>query len=103
MAKASNQPSALRDGRGRENLRPDPEICSVVALAARGRILCYTRITHGIAGKLARQQDTRASHRKPEAVMFNFSEFFAGGGMVRAGLGSKWRCRFANDFDPKKC
>ena len=34
--------------------------------------------------------------------MFNFSEFFAGGGMVRAGLGSKWRCRFANDFDPKK-
>jgi DNA (cytosine-5)-methyltransferase 1 len=34
--------------------------------------------------------------------MFNFSEFFAGGGMVRAGLGSKWRRRFANDFDPKK-
>jgi len=22
--------------------------------------------------------------------------------MVRAGLGAKWRCRFANDFDPKK-
>jgi len=34
--------------------------------------------------------------------MFDFFEFFAGGGMVRAGLGVKWHCRFANDFDPKK-
>jgi DNA (cytosine-5)-methyltransferase 1 len=35
--------------------------------------------------------------------MFSFFEFFAGGGMVRAGLGSaNWRCRFANDFDHKK-
>jgi DNA (cytosine-5)-methyltransferase 1 len=29
-------------------------------------------------------------------------EFFAGGGMVRAGLGSQWSCLFANDFDPRK-
>ena len=29
-------------------------------------------------------------------------EFFAGGGMARAGLGPGWRCRFANDFDPLK-
>ena len=34
--------------------------------------------------------------------MFDFFEFFAGGGMVRAGLGANWRCSFANDFDPKK-
>ncbi len=35
--------------------------------------------------------------------MFEFLEFFAGGGMVRAGLGSdNWHCRFANDFDHKK-
>ena len=35
--------------------------------------------------------------------MFDFFEFFAGGGMVRAGLGgTKWRCCFANDFDRKK-
>lgn len=35
--------------------------------------------------------------------MFDFLEFFAGGGMVRAGLGAvNWRCRFANDFDHKK-
>jgi DNA (cytosine-5)-methyltransferase 1 len=34
--------------------------------------------------------------------MGNFYEFFAGGGMARAGLGNKWRCLFANDFDHKK-
>ncbi|MEC7299748.1 MAG: DNA (cytosine-5-)-methyltransferase [Pseudomonadota bacterium] len=31
-----------------------------------------------------------------------FYEFFAGGGMARAGLGSDWTCLLANDFDPKK-
>jgi len=34
--------------------------------------------------------------------MYTFYEFFAGGGMVRAGLGNEWRCLFANDFDHKK-
>ncbi|WP_255548252.1 DNA cytosine methyltransferase [Erythrobacter ani] len=34
--------------------------------------------------------------------MPNFYEFFAGGGMARAGLGSRWECLFANDFDRKK-
>src|SRR5688572_25924116 len=37
-----------------------------------------------------------------EATMRDFREFFAGGGMVRAGLGPEWRCVFANDFDHKK-
>ncbi len=31
-----------------------------------------------------------------------FYEFFAGGGMARAGLGERWRCLFANDFSRKK-
>ena len=35
-------------------------------------------------------------------TQFTFLEFFAGGGMARAGLGDKWRCLFANDFDQKK-
>lgn len=34
--------------------------------------------------------------------MATFYEFFAGGGMARAGLGPQWQCLFANDFDPKK-
>ena len=35
--------------------------------------------------------------------MPTFFEFFAGGGMVREGLGEEWTCKFANDFDRKKC
>ena len=34
--------------------------------------------------------------------MANLYEFFAGGGMARAGLGPAWHCLRANDFDPKK-
>ena len=37
-----------------------------------------------------------------ETRLPTFFEFFAGGGMVRAGLGAAWQCTFANDFDPKK-
>lgn len=33
---------------------------------------------------------------------FGFYEFFAGGGMARAGLGERWECLIANDFDPMK-
>ncbi|MBY0421748.1 MAG: DNA cytosine methyltransferase, partial [Parvularculaceae bacterium] len=33
---------------------------------------------------------------------YTFYEFFAGGGMARAGLGRPWRCVFANDFDEGK-
>jgi DNA (cytosine-5)-methyltransferase 1 len=34
--------------------------------------------------------------------MGDYYEFFAGGGMARAGLGAGWNCLFANDFDPMK-
>ncbi|MCI0506201.1 MAG: DNA cytosine methyltransferase, partial [Gammaproteobacteria bacterium] len=33
---------------------------------------------------------------------YSYYEFFAGGGMARAGLGNRWRCLFANDIDEKK-
>ena len=33
---------------------------------------------------------------------FSFYEFFAGGGMARLGLGERWECVFANDFDAMK-
>jgi DNA (cytosine-5)-methyltransferase 1 len=54
---------------------------------------------------------SRTQKRKPVASAKNknrahpplkFYEFFAGGGMARAGLGDQWECLFANDFDPKK-
>lgn len=41
-------------------------------------------------------------NRRRGAGVHNFYEFFAGGGMARAGLGPNWRCLFANDFDHKK-
>jgi len=34
--------------------------------------------------------------------MYDFYEFFAGGGMARLGLGRHWRCVFANDIDERK-
>ncbi|GAB2546659.1 DNA cytosine methyltransferase [Spirosoma aerophilum] len=34
--------------------------------------------------------------------MPTFYEFFAGGGMAKAGLGEEWQCLFANDFDEVK-
>ncbi|WP_298937766.1 DNA cytosine methyltransferase [uncultured Ruegeria sp.] len=34
--------------------------------------------------------------------MATFYEFFAGGGMARAGLGEGWSCTFANDFSEMK-
>jgi DNA (cytosine-5)-methyltransferase 1 len=33
---------------------------------------------------------------------FTWYEFFAGGGMARLGLGSRWKCVFANDWCAKK-
>jgi DNA (cytosine-5)-methyltransferase 1 len=35
-------------------------------------------------------------------MTLGYYEFFAGGGMARAGLGSDWTCLLANDIDPKK-
>jgi len=35
-------------------------------------------------------------------MTLGYYEFFAGGGMARAGLGRGWTCLLANDVDPKK-
>jgi DNA (cytosine-5)-methyltransferase 1 len=44
----------------------------------------------------------RFAHHRPVSRPFSAYEFFAGGGMARAGLGERWACLFANDFDPLK-
>ena len=41
-------------------------------------------------------------HEPNKNIIGSFYEFFAGGGMARAGLGENWQCLFANDFDQKK-
>lgn len=35
-------------------------------------------------------------------TQYAYYDFFAGGGMAGFGLGSKWRCLFANDIDDRK-
>lgn len=39
---------------------------------------------------------------KGDQMRFKYFEFFAGGGMTRAGLGPPWECLYANDFDVGK-
>lgn len=50
--------------------------------------------------------DLRSLALQPVAMVesppFEAYEFFAGGGMLRAGLGDGWACTFANDIDPQK-
>lgn len=54
---------------------------------------------------LAYRRKAKPTSRKTDTAAdadFTFYEFFAGGGMARAGLGLRWQCLFANDFDFKK-
>jgi DNA (cytosine-5)-methyltransferase 1 len=54
---------------------------------------------------LSYRRPSKTPERKTDEAAtadFTFHEFFAGGGMVRAGLGLRWQCLFANDFDFKK-
>src|SRR5437870_364806 len=43
-----------------------------------------------------------APFQRTSLIMPTYYEFFAGGGMAKAGLGDKWSCLFANDIDVKK-
>ena len=45
---------------------------------------------------------SKSRYASPVAAPFTFYEFFAGGGMARVGLGERWACAFANDFDRRK-
>jgi DNA (cytosine-5)-methyltransferase 1 len=62
--------------------------------------------TMGTKGKLlktlTRQMENGDKPSERRRGKFLFYEFFAGGGMARAGLGKNWRCAFANDCDEKK-
>jgi len=49
-----------------------------------------------------RYRPPEKTQRTAAPAPFTFWEFFSGGGMARAGLGSGWKCLFANDFDHKK-
>jgi len=50
----------------------------------------------------SRQRPDMVESSFRESAPGRFYEFFAGGGMVRAGLGEGWQCLLANDLDPAK-
>ncbi len=70
-----------------------------------------SRIHDGSAGVALLEADHGQGFRLPipkqprllfDTTAYTFYEFFAGGGMARAGMGKNWNCLFANDFDYKK-
>lgn len=68
-----------------------------------GKIKMSSWITEAINEKI--QRDIENAQVIPEQINLSgpsFYEFFAGGGMARAGLGEHWNCLFANDFSPMK-
>ena len=68
-----------------------------------GKVPMSSWIARAIEDKIAR--DTCTADQPGVASSqggHRFYEFFAGGGMARAGLGPAWQCLFANDFEPMK-
>jgi DNA (cytosine-5)-methyltransferase 1 len=68
-----------------------------------GKMSMSAWIARAIDDKILR--DTQLAQERPTPIVrkgHRFYEFFAGGGMARAGLGEEWSCLFANDFDPMK-
>ena len=53
-------------------------------------------------GRTVRYSSSRTQKDVRGTRLLTYYEFFAGGGMVRAGLGPAWQCLFANDIDTKK-
>jgi DNA (cytosine-5)-methyltransferase 1 len=68
-----------------------------------GKMTMSAWIARAIDEKIQRDTQltqSRSTHDVPQGR--RFYEFFAGGGMARAGLGEGWNCLFANDFSPMK-
>src|SRR5690606_30026266 len=84
-------------------LQPDAAASGVARPARRFQITtsCEIGLARRAACRILRAVP-RAAGRFPGWRVPGFYEFFAGGGMARAGLGSGWTCLFANDFDARK-
>lgn len=68
-----------------------------------GKLTMSAWIDRAIQEKLVR--DEVIAHPASNSLSksgLSFYEFFAGGGMARAGLGPRWDCLLANDFDAMK-
>lgn len=68
-----------------------------------GKIKMSSWIAEAINEKIQRDNEKSSIHQQHTNQSGRcFYEFFAGGGMARAGLGEHWECLFANDFSPMK-
>ncbi|HGM7306133.1 TPA: DNA cytosine methyltransferase [Stenotrophomonas maltophilia] len=67
-----------------------------------GKIPMSAWIARAIEDKIERDLGLADRSSANESGRHTFYEFFAGGGMARAGLGNGWSCLFANDFEPMK-
>ncbi len=90
----------------RFNLRLDPQIFSDIdqlRTEVAGNVSRNTWLLQAVAEKIQRDRARLVNPSIREGrTGRRFYEFFAGGGMARAGLGDTWDCIFANDFDPAK-
>lgn len=92
----------------RINLRLPNDVVSAVDSLRKVGTACFSMnkwVLEAIREKIMRDTATGAVElpvAPREGVVHTFYEFFAGGGMARAGLGIGWNCLFANDFSAMK-
>lgn len=103
-------PRMKRNTGHRTSLRMDDETYRRIEQARRRDGGSYTMsawLARAVEEKLQREEAALGAGQKrirpvTAKPKYTFYEFFAGGGMARAGLGSEWKCVLANDFDPMK-
>lgn len=82
--------------------KPGPVECGPLARASRNESSNIKRLDAFLIGDSVPTGHLIPQTEKAKVHKPTFYEFFAGGGMARAGLGEGWQCLFANDFDHKK-
>lgn len=95
----------IQDNYHRINLRLPNDVfhaIDVLRLEGEGSPSLNRWVTEAIQEKIERDNKRGTDTTHLEGSGHPFFEFFAGGGMARAGLGDRWSCRFANDFSTMK-
>jgi DNA (cytosine-5)-methyltransferase 1 len=88
---------AMRMSPAETRAKAAPLVENVKALAG----MAPARAPPGVRSSQSNEREAMSAWNQTERLM-TFYEFFAGGGMARAGLGDNWRCTFANEIDHKK-
>lgn len=89
----------------RLTLRLTPDLFEAMDAARRdegGKRSLNSWVAEAISEKVTKVAEEVVVEPVRNGQGHTFFEFFAGGGMARAGLGDGWDCRFANDFSAMK-